>query len=482
MSFLVSFLSVLVSISLMALSTLIALFLEPGRFVARASPLFRTPLLGLALAFAGFLGLWWPAHVADATHTVPTLIRVPLLVFFAGAYFCFGVEHNSLPPDFEGVHRAIEGHWLDRWFSKRLAKPIDAIFIFMLRKSSIVWPPLALLIASRGLEPAAILLFLGAQTATAGMVEGIDHIDIHNNVFQPREGLPWFSRVAVRLAGIYHTYVLCQAEVRLPHYYRIQHVWIHHAENNSENDNQSTLHSDPTSFVDFSRTGVRFALSSIAPVDVFLRLGDNKKRTQQKQLIWGLAVYYGTLFAIGLFAPLVALLLFFYRFMMFVTESTQGLFTWHSLVDSSAPKNSFRNSLNFSYPEAERFHQNLGSSLHVEHHHRPGRHWSQLALDAIANRSEYEKHDVIVLQEGKSDRLLPYLWLRDFEGMAAMLSPIGAGRHDPETRADLLRSRARLDQGRSPGSASHRFDRVLSQTMGRIRMAFVSNKESHSAP
>ena len=41
--------------------------------------------------------------------------------------------------------------------------------------------------------------------------------------------------------------------IRVPEFYRIQHVYVHHVEGNGPDDTQSTMAYDRTSFLDFSR-------------------------------------------------------------------------------------------------------------------------------------------------------------------------------------------------------------------------------------
>ena len=66
----------------------------------------------------------------------------------------------------------------------------------------------------------------------------IDHVNIHTRVFQPKIGASPCGQAAARALQFYFEYVLSVLVARAPHYYRVQHVYQHHVEDNGMLDSQ----------------------------------------------------------------------------------------------------------------------------------------------------------------------------------------------------------------------------------------------------
>ena len=69
-----------------------------------------------------------------------------------------------------------------------------------------------------------------------------DHINIHNRIFNPKARCVATQRRRILEAcHIYFDKVLTLLSARVPDYYRIQHVYVHHVEENGPDDTQSTM-------------------------------------------------------------------------------------------------------------------------------------------------------------------------------------------------------------------------------------------------
>jgi Fatty acid desaturase len=158
---------------------------------------------------------------------------------------------------------------------------------------------------------------------------------------------------------------------RVPGFYRVQHVYVHHVEDNGSLDTQTKLPYDRTSFLDFSRHAFWQGLDLVTGGLLIGYLAKKGKTRQIREVARGLAIWYAALLAIALFNPLAAAYLFLSRFLggTFITLIT---FYQHGLVDPDEMHEVHAHTIDYAGSE----HGNLGFDYHVEHHSRPARHWS----------------------------------------------------------------------------------------------------------
>ena len=85
-----------------------------------------------------------------------------------------------------------------------------------------------------------------------------DHTNIHTRIFQPKLGATPRVKRLLGWLQVYFECVLTLLVARVPGYYRVQHVHIHHTEDNGPADSQTTLPYDRYELP-------RFQLPRVAP-------------------------------------------------------------------------------------------------------------------------------------------------------------------------------------------------------------------------
>ena len=134
-----------------------------------------------------------------------------------------------------------------------LHHPVDAIFTRVWVANSLLMAPMTLLL----ILPSTINYFVIMAYATTLLLsqfpqEIVEHQNIHTRVFSPKAEPARASRRSSSALQFYFEYIFALLTSRVPGFYRVQHVYVHHVEDNGPLDTQTTLPYDRTSFFDFS--------------------------------------------------------------------------------------------------------------------------------------------------------------------------------------------------------------------------------------
>ena len=136
-----------------------------------------------------------------------------------------------------------------------------------------------------------------------------DHVNIHNRIFNPKPGASPSTKRILKGCQIYFDKVLPLLSARVPDYYRIQHVYVHHVEENGPDDTQSTMAYDRASFFDFSRHAFWQGLELVSGYAVIPYLRRRKKGRQLREFIRGIATWYTFVIAVALINPIAGVLI-----------------------------------------------------------------------------------------------------------------------------------------------------------------------------
>lgn len=344
-----------------------------------------------------------------------------------------------------------------------LRHPMDAIFTVLTLMHSALLLPATLALLIPGLRsPLMLALYVVVVFACAESFELVDHTNIHNQVFRASRHARPITKALLGVLTWWHECILTVIMTRTPGWYRIHHVFVHHAENNGPGDPQSTLPYDRTSYLDFCRYALRMAASGVVPWDTALYLW----RRRRTKAFW-LLVLQGVCFA-----ALMGALTFCYwpaAAIMLALRLAAGVdaallnFHEHGLIDPDDPLDVYRNSSTVLSRDAED-HGGLGGDFHIAHHLHPGRHWSRLVADARTNADTYRTRGVVVFSEPQS--IVPRLWLRRFDVIAACSARGRWCERDGAAEIER-RGRAGYASQRSPAAAS------ADQFIGRLAARFL---------
>ncbi len=255
------------------------------------------------------------------------------------------------------------------------------------------------------------------------------HNTSHRKLFNRRFG--WLNS--------YVPWVLGPLFGESPETYSAHHVGMHHQENNLKDDISSTMAYQRDSVVDFSRYFLRFFFVGLGELVTYFarrRRFALMRRTIVGEVAFFLAI--GLLMAVSWRAALVILVvpLVVTRFAMMA-----GNWAQHAFIDPSAPENNFKNSItciNCSYNR-----RCFNDGYHIGHHLKRTRHWTEMPVEFVQNRSEYAAQGAIVFQGVDFFALWFFLMLKRYDWLAARFVQLGNVSQSPEEIETLLRSRTR---------------------------------------
>jgi hypothetical protein len=360
---------------------------------------------------------------------------------------------TSYPDTFPELRASIASRPLERLLARHLHHPIDAIFTRVWLANSIAIIPLSvLLVLPATINYLVIVGYTVMLLLTQLPQEITDHTNIHTRIFQPKLGATLRVKRLLGWLQAYFEWVLTLLVARVPGYYRVQHIYVHHTEDNGPADSQTTLPYDRTSFLDFSRHAFRQGVDLVTGWWVLSYLYRKGKVRPMRDVLRGLALWYAILLVLAVANPIAALVLFSSRFLGGNILSLIA-FYWHGVVDPEDHQGAHSNSIEY----VGSGHGNLGDDFHAVHHLRPGRHWSHYYEEFT--KQEQRGHPGIIMQKEAFGPLMlvAALWRRDFstigryarlgEATGDALARIIEQRTSPESGAERTGLVARLDRG-----------------------------------
>ena len=412
-----------------------------GAVVFPRSLIKRWPLAWLiaSTALTAALTQTVPSFFPDYSNPREVLLEVSLwlsLGLMARAYLLY----TEYADTFDELNASIASRPLECWLAHMLHHPIDAVFTRVWVANSVLMIPLAMLL----ILPNTINYFVIVAYATALLLgqfpqEVLEHTNIHTRIFSPKGGASPRIKLLLKALQFYYEYVFALLTCRVPGFYRVQHVYVHHVEDNGPLDTQTTLPYDRTSFLDFSRHAFWQGLDLVSGGLLIGYLAKKGKTRQIREVVHGLTIWYAALLAVALLNPIAAVYLFLSRFLggTFITLVT---FYQHGLVDPDEPHEVHAHTIDYAGSE----HGNLGFDYHVEHHLRPARHWSNYYEEFTRAAEKDSGHPAIVMQKDQFGplALVAALWRKDYPAIARYAHMRDVPADNTEELARIVRERA----------------------------------------
>lgn len=433
-------------------------FILPKSLIERAPLAFLAGSSVLMAAATQTVPNFWP------DYTNPREIGMEILLWISVGLFgrCYLI-YTEFPSTFEGLRQSIAGRRLDRWISSHLHHPIDAIFTRVWVANSLAVIPLTVLVLMPStLNYFVILAYFVALLIAQFPHELIDHVNLHTRVFQPKTGTPAGPKRILKALQVYFEYPHQLLLARAPEYHRIQHVYVHHVEDNGLLDSQTTAPYDRTSFLDFARHGLVQGLDMVSGYKVFAYLAQKGKKRQTRELIRGFAIWYAFLAVVAIFNPLAAAVIWVSRFVGGNMLSLVA-FWQHGLVDDHDIQDCHGNSVDFLGHE----HGALGSDYHVEHHLYPGRHWSAYYSVFEKQATSEQGHKAVLMQREVFGQLdfVAALWRRDYKTIAENAQLSGIPTDDKAKLAEIVEERTKAVGVAERTGMALKVDRAVSRVM-----------------
>jgi hypothetical protein len=402
---------------------------------------------------------------------------VALAVFLLGLPLLMRLGEIALetPTSLSGIKTQIKNSNFEKWFAERMKNPMDVVWIRPLTTLSILIIPVFIGVLIPSLFNTFTVLAYGTAFSIGfNTINAFEHTNSHNRFFK-NQNLKGKNKFSFRVIEIYCEYILNFMFARIPNWYRIQHVIIHHVENNGEQDTQSTLPYDRSSFVDFARCAFRFAISGLFSIDIFTYLVKRKRKKAVRELVYGMTFFYSLLLFLSFWNWKFAVTIIVFRFIGQII-STLGFLHEHGMIDISEPNNIYRNSLHFI--TSENTHASLGDDAHIEHHLHQGSHWSEYIYDYNQNKENYENEKALGFKDGPGglSKYFYLLWRKDFKNLTSLFIIFGNAEATSSEVANLLMERTRPNLPSMRSKTFNKIDKVLGWSASYLLPWWQENK------
>jgi fatty acid desaturase len=427
------------------------------------------PYVGL---LGGYLALY------AASYGWNTSARWVDAAFFAlGAWLAMRVVAVAARSTSESASRIILPSSVQRWLTARLKNRRDLHYANLLVVNSLVIvPALVGVLVPPFRSVFTVVIYLLVVLFMGLLQESLIHSDVHNHFFRCKHLKDAKSRAVFKSINVYLKCVIPFISGRFPLHYTVEHGMIHHVENNSVDDVQSTVWYDRKSFVDYSRFALRQALQVSTAYEWYRYLAKRRMKKAVVILAKGQILRYGAIAIVGLYNLPAAILLIVHPLLVAVPRAN-SIILWHGLVDVSDPANPYTNSINIAAGPAG-IH-----AWHVEHHVQPGDHWSEMRDNAERDRAKYALEGTITFVPHPQLRelFLRAMWTRRFDLLATMCVPNCPAQRN---RAILARTLAERSEPLIATAHSRRylqFERWLSGMVSRYLLRSRFPVESRGA-
>ena len=182
-------------------------------------------------------------------------------------------------------------------------------------------------------------------------------------------------------------WALCPFMGQSPDTYFSHHIGMHHAENNLEHDNSSTMPYQRDSFIDFMKYYLRFLSIGIFELVQYFRF--RKKPQFVKKALTGEITFIMVCLILAYFNWQTTLLVFVAPLVLVRFLMMSGNWAQHAFIDPDSPANNYLNSItciNVAYNR-----RCFNDGYHIGHHLRPRLHWTEMPRDFLKNQDQYAK-------------------------------------------------------------------------------------------
>lgn len=329
------------------------------------------------------------------------------------------------------IHQPKSYNSLEKFFLQYMKDERDLPFIWLCMKIVFIVIPLA--VATFFIEGIVFWivggLFLFAQLFFMGPFILMLHNTSHN-IFFKREYktgnrmIPW---------------ALCPFMGQSPDTYFSHHIGMHHAENNMEHDDSSTLPYQRDSFFDFMKYFLRFLFFGIFRLVSYHRFR-NKNQFVKKAMV-GEITFLAVAIILAYINWKATLLVFVFPLVLVRFLMMSGNWAQHAFIDSNAPENNYLNSITCVNSAYNRRCFNDG--YHIGHHLRPHLHWTEMPKDFLKNKDKYAENRALVFEKVDYHMIWAMLMFKRYNSLAKYVVNLNGMYSSEKEIANLMRERTR---------------------------------------
>ncbi|MGI4866296.1 MAG: fatty acid desaturase [Janthinobacterium lividum] len=271
--------------------------------------------------------------------------------------------------------------------SRYLQDERDMPFVYLILRISATLLPLAALLLVPAVQGWVWWAVLGVYLGLSNLVfKGpfglMLHCTSHRVLFKKKYN--WLNK--------YIPWVIGPLFGQTPETYFTHHLGMHHAENNLEDDESSTMFYQRDSVRGFLHYLTDFLALGIARlVGYFTR---NNKPTLRHRLLRGELLYWGLALALALVNLPAALALLVLPVLLSRVVMMLGNWAQHAFIDPANPGNCYTNSITCINTRYN--HKCWNDGYHISHHLKPAMHWTEHPAHFRKHLGQYVANQAIV--------------------------------------------------------------------------------------
>ncbi len=341
---------------------------------------------------------------------------------------------KPLGPVTDPVFQSSPHNATDRFFLRFIRDERDLPFAYLTLQISLT------------LIPLAILLYMPFVTGWAWAAAAIGYQYLNNFAFKGPFGLMLhctshrtFFKKEYDFMNHYLPWVIAPLFGHSPETYYTHHIGMHHAENNLEDDESTTMPYQRDSLRGFFHYFVVFLFAGIYHLCAYFFRKKRKRllyRSVRGELLF-------ILFCVGMcFINWPAtLVVFIIPFFLYRLIAMMGNWAQHSFIDPADPGNPFRNSITCINTKYN--HKCWNDGYHISHHQKQTMHWTEHPLFFRKTIDQYIKNNAIVFDGIHFLHVFIWLMGKRYDLLARHFVNIGDRFQSDEEVIAFLKSRVR---------------------------------------
>jgi fatty acid desaturase len=256
------------------------------------------------------------------------------------------------------------------------------------------------------------------------------HCTSHRMLFKKKYG--WLNK--------YIPWVIGPLFGQTPETYFVHHLGMHHAENNSAEDESSTMYYQRDSIVGFLRyLGDFLALGIVRLAGYFTQ---RNKPALRYRLLRGEVAYWGVTLGLALFNLPAALVLLVLPIVLSRVVMMLGNWSQHAFIDPLNPGNCYTNSITCINTRYN--HTCWNDGYHISHHLKPALHWTDHPAHFRQHLADYVTNRAIVFDGIHFLHVFCYLMGKRYDLLAKHFVELNSVARSESEVIALLRQRTRL--------------------------------------
>ncbi|MCB0792159.1 MAG: fatty acid desaturase [Flavobacteriales bacterium] len=241
------------------------------------------------------------------------------------------------------------------------------------------------------------------------------------------------------LLNHYIPWVLAPFFGHSPETYYAHHIGMHHAENNLEDDDSTTMPYQRDSLRGFAHYFGRFLFAGIYHLAAYFFMKKRKRLLYRS--VRGELLFIAFCTVMCLVDWPATLVVFIIPFVLFRLVAMMGNWAQHAFLHEADPANSYWNSItciNTPYN-----HKCWNDGYHISHHIRPAMHWTEHPTYFQRTLDDYVRHDAIVFDGIHFLHVFLYLMRKRYDLLARHFVQLGTSQRTEEEVIRMLRDRTR---------------------------------------